>query len=99
MVKQAAACHREALAGGGVGAGTGSALFREPPPAGAPPFADWWQSETDIFALKVRWRFLACVDSAPLKQEAEGHAVSFIPRRDVCKTRRSYCAVSCNVVS
>jgi hypothetical protein len=36
-VKEAVACHRKALAGGGVGAGTGSALFRKPPPAGAPP--------------------------------------------------------------
>ena len=35
MVKQAAVCHREAFAGGGVGAGTGPALFREPPPARA----------------------------------------------------------------
>ena len=35
MVKQAAVCHREAFAEGGVGAGTGPALFREPPPARA----------------------------------------------------------------
>ena len=33
-------------------------------------------------------RVLACVASAPLKQEAEGHAVSFIPRQDVYKTRK-----------
>ena len=37
MVKQAAAWHRDALAGGEVGAGTGSALFRESPPSRAPP--------------------------------------------------------------
>ena len=36
-MKQAAAWHRDALAGGGVGAGTGSALFRESPPSRAPP--------------------------------------------------------------
>jgi len=37
VAKQAAAWHRDALAGGEVGAGTGSALFRESPPSRAPP--------------------------------------------------------------
>ena len=37
VVKQAVACHREAPVGAELAAGIRSALFRESPPAGAPP--------------------------------------------------------------
>ena len=59
-----------------------------PPAMGRPPFADWWQSETGICSLRCGGGLSVCAGSAPLKQEAEGHAVSFIPRRDVYKTRK-----------
>ena len=64
-MKQAAVCHREAFAGGGVGAGTGPALFREPPPAGAPPSVTGERVYCDAIHHNHRVLFLNSLDGAP----------------------------------